>query len=184
MDFRSAVCDTGPLISALQSSSVYLLTSLFSELHIPSACMAELIEDGWGHELTAFSSVIRAFPVLPNEEKTVDVIAQRIAQHAKSQNRNPARHLGEAQAIALALRKEHQEAFLLLDELAARAVAQELRLQITGFPGVLLLAVQDGMITPSDLADRLEECRAQGTHYSVELIQRVYEIARSGSKAS
>jgi hypothetical protein len=57
--------------------------------------MAELIEDGWAHELTAFSSVIRAFPVLPNEEKTVDVIAQRIAQHAKSRNRNPARHLGE-----------------------------------------------------------------------------------------
>ena len=143
--------------------------------------MAELIEDGWAEELAAFSPVIRAFPVLPHEENTTNAIAQRIAQHAKSRNRNPARHLGEAQAIALALREAYQEAFLLLDELAARAVAQEFRLGITGFPGVLLLAVQDGMITPADLVDRLEKCRQQGTHYSTELIQRVYEIARSGS---
>jgi len=39
----------------LQANSVFLLTFLFSELHIPSVCMAELVEDGWEEELAACS---------------------------------------------------------------------------------------------------------------------------------
>ena len=76
----------------------------------------------------------------------------------------------------MALREAYQEAFLLLDELAARAVAQEFRLRITGFPGALLLAVQDGMITPADLSAFLAAL-AEFDHDELVLVrQRVDEM--------
>lgn len=80
--------------------------------------------------------------------------------------------------IALALRAEYRNDLLLLDELAARAVAHEKGLKLSGFPGVLLLAVQVGLMSPDGLKTRLEKCRAQGTHYGVSFIERVYAMAK------
>src|SRR5207245_11222283 len=89
-------------------------------------------------------------------------------------------HRGEAQAIVLALRSEYQEDILLLDELAARAIAKQAGLKLSGFPGVLLLAVQGGLISAAELKARLEACRQQGTHYGATFIQHVYEMAKGG----
>jgi len=66
----------------------------------------------------------------------------------------------------------------LLDELAARAVAKDVGVKLSGFPGVLILAVQANLISAEDLKKRLEICRAQGTHYSVTFIQQAYEMAK------
>lgn len=89
-----------------------------------------------------------------------------------------AHHLGEAQAIVLARRAAYRNDLLLLDELAARAVAQHQGVKLSGFPGVLLLAVQGGLISADELKARLERCRAQGTHYGVRFIHQVYELAQ------
>ena len=87
-------------------------------------------------------------------------------------------HLGEAQAIRLALRPEHQNDILLLDELAARTVAKQSGIKLSGFPGTLLMAVQAGLLSPEELRERLERCRQLGTHYSVLFIEQVYEMAK------
>ncbi len=91
-------------------------------------------------------------------------------------------HLGEAQAIRLVLRPEHQNSILLLDELAARTVAKQRRVRLSGFPGTLLMAVQAGLLSAEELRERLERCRQLGTHYSVLFIQQVYEMAKQERK--
>ena len=70
-----AVSDTGPLISAFQSDSFALLTTLFSEIHIPTACEAELVRHGWEKEVRAASSQLRIVQLTSDEEKE----AMRIA---------------------------------------------------------------------------------------------------------
>lgn len=53
-----AICNTGPLISAFQSNSFELLTQIFTEIQISTACQTELIRHGWETEVHA------AFPQL------------------------------------------------------------------------------------------------------------------------
>jgi predicted nucleic acid-binding protein len=81
----------------------------------------------------------------------------------------------------LAARPEFADDVLLLDELAARAVAKELELTLAGFAGVLLVAVQEGLLTAEELKRRLEACQRQGTHYSDVFIEQVC-LAAKGDK--
>jgi predicted nucleic acid-binding protein len=67
---------------------------------------------------------------------------------------------------------------LLVDELAARVVAEQMGLTISGFAGVLLVAVQEELLTANELKERLETCRQQGTHYSEAFIEQVYLAAK------
>ena len=177
-----AVCNTGPLISAFQSDSFPLFAQIFTEIHLSSVCVNELIRHGWEAEVTAAMPPIVIVSVTVAEEQQAYTIAEQIALHPNNNDPIIENHLGEAQAITLALRAEHQEDVLLLDELAARAVAQQLRIRLSGFPGVLLLAVQTGLITADELKRRLERCRQQGTHYGMSFIQQVHEMARQGGR--
>ena len=65
----------------------------------------------------------------------------------------PDNHLGEAQAMALAPGPEFANDVLLLDELAARAVAEEIGLTRSGFAGVLLVAMQEGLLAAEEEAN-------------------------------
>jgi predicted nucleic acid-binding protein len=173
-----AVSNTGPLISAFQSNSFVLLTQIFAEIHIPTACVTELKKHGWGKEVRAASGKLVIVELTPSEKKQALYFAKQIAQHPDTNDPIVKNHLGESQAIVLALRPEYQDDLLLLDELAARAIAKQTNVKLSGFPGVLLLAVQIGLISDDELKARLEVCRAQGTHYSEKLIQQVYAIAK------
>ena len=176
------VSNTGPLISAFQSDSFSLLTHLFAAIHVPVACVAELERHGWGGKVRAATSRLAPVRLTVNEEKRALAFAQQIAQHPDTGDRVSEHHLGEAQAIVLALRPEYRDDLLLLDELAARAVAKEIGLKISGFPGVLLLATRYGLISAEELKARLETCRQQGTHYGTGFIQQVYWMARQERK--
>ncbi|WP_423223610.1 hypothetical protein [Candidatus Amarolinea aalborgensis] len=121
-------------------------------------------------------------PLTADEEQRAYTIAEQVAQHPANNDPVVENHLGEAQAITLALRAEYQAGVLLLDELAARAVAKQLGIRLSGFPGVLLLAVQAGLITAEELRRRLEQCRQKGTHYGATFIQQVFDMARQSSR--
>ncbi len=175
-----AISDTGPLISTFQSDSLSLLTSIFAEIHVPEACIKEMVHHGWQQEVEAVADRLVTLKLTAREARTARTLAQEIAEQAGVKGAEAAGHVGEAQAITLALRPEHRDDILLLDELAARAVARRQGLKISGFPGVLLLAVQGGLISAENLRDRLERCREQGTHYARDLIEQVYDMARGG----
>lgn len=166
------VSNTGPLISAFQSGSVPLLVSVFEEIHVPSGVVAELSDHGWTKEFEAALHVVPT-PLTAAEQKRVGSIAVRVSEQSKDDAPSAVHH-GEAEAIVLAQRPGADYDLVLLDELAARAVAQSLGLAITGFPGALLSAVESGLTTPDDLRQRLQRCRRDGTHYSERLIQSVY----------
>jgi len=51
-------------------------------------------------------------------------------------------------------------------------------LTLAGFAGVLLVAVQEKLLTADELRKRLGTCRRQGTHYSKALIEQVYRAAK------
>jgi len=177
-----AVSNTGPLISAFQSDSFALLTEIFSVVHVPAACESELIEHGWEEELRTAKGRLTTVELAPSEQRRALTVARQIARHPATNDPVAQNHLGEAQAIVLALRPEHHHDILLLDELAARAVAKHAGIRLSGFPGILLLAAQLGLITAEDLKTRLEKCRAQGTYYGVVFIRQVYEMARGGRR--
>jgi len=173
-----AISDTGPLISIFQSDSLQVVTSLLARIHIPAACVDELIRHGWEASLRSAGSGIESHFLTQAEEEVAWAIAGQIASHPLSRNSVPDRHLGEAQAMVLAARPEYVNDVLLLDELAARAVAEEIGLPLSGFAGVLLVAVQEGLLTADGLRDRLKICQSQGTRYSEAFIERIYLAAK------
>jgi predicted nucleic acid-binding protein len=177
-----AVSNTGPLISAFQSDSFAILTKIFAEIHVSTACVEELNRHGWGEAVKAASPQLSMVKLQPSEEKRALVFAGQIAKHPDTNDRVIENHLGEAQAIVMALRHEYRNALLLLDELAARAVAKKVNVKLSGFPGALILAIQTNLISADDLKVRLETCRAKGTHYSATFIQQVYEMVKSGQR--
>lgn len=178
-----AVSDTGPLISAFQSGSFALLADLFAEVHTPTACVDELEQHGWADEMRAAAPTLVHMALTEDEQKRAEAFARQIAERPESSVRVSVEHQGEAQAIVLALRPAYRQGVLLVDERAARSVALASGLTISGFPGVLLLAAQVGLLTPEDVRARLETCRRQGTHYGVRFIEQVYQLARRGRRA-
>lgn len=173
-----AVSNTGPLISAFQSNSFDLFTEIFAEIHTTAACVAELVKHGWDEEVRATPPQLVIVKLSGREEESARLFAKRITQHPDTNDNVVANHLGEAEALAISLRPQYRNGVVLLDELAARAIAREIGVKISGFPGVLLLAVQADLITPEELKSRLELCRRLGTHYSLSLIRKVYEMAK------
>lgn len=173
-----AISDTGPLISVFQSDGLELVTTLLPVIHIPPARVDELIRHGWSQSLHSATSRINPHSLIEAEEEMAQMIARQIAFHPLSRDPVPDNHLGEAQAMVLAARPEFANDVLLLDELAARAVAEELGLTLSGFAGVLLVAVREGLLTAEELKRRLETCQRQGTHYGEAFIEQVYLAAK------
>ncbi len=174
------VSNTGPLVSAFQSDSLDLITALFGTVHISGTCRDELIGHGWGEALVQFGSRIVTHMVTDSEKEQAAELARRIATHPKSRDPEPDHHMGEAEVMILAQRPDFDGAVLLLDELAARAVATEIGLDISGFAGVLLLAVDEGLLTADEVQEKLNRCQQQGTHYSAAFIEQVYKAAKEG----
>lgn len=178
----TAVSNTGPLISIFQSDTLDLVVALFSHIHTSEACVVELIRHGWEDALAQAGPTLTDHKLTESEAVQARELAQRIATHPVSKDPEPANHLGEAEVMVLAQRSEFTDSVLLLDELAARAVATEAGLGISGFAGILLLAVDEGLLTADEVKACLERCRQQGTHYSTTFIERVHQAAKESEK--
>lgn len=121
--------NTGLLISAFQSESVPLLLELFDEIHIPKGVLVELTAYGWGREVRAIPGLIIA-ELTASEIIVVRQVAAEIA--TLSGDASPsALHAGEAEAIVLAERGTPKFDVVLLDEQAARQVAESRGLAIS-----------------------------------------------------
>jgi len=176
------VSNTGPLVSIFQSESLDLVVALFGRIHTSEACTVELIKHDWGDTLAQVGPTIISHKLTDCELAQAKEFAKSIAVHPASKDPKPDNHLGEAEVMALVQRPEFSGSVLMLDELAARAVATELNLNVSGFAGVLLLAVDSGLLTADEVKERLECCQQQGTHYSATFIERIYQTAKEGEK--
>jgi predicted nucleic acid-binding protein len=173
-----AACNTGPLILAFQCDRVDLLKRYFSVLYISPSQLQEFKVHGVSdlvHKLIAKGFIVVATELTKEEKAHAEEIARRIAASPFSGDPNYCNHLPEAEMMVIAKRPELGCVRVLLDERAARAIAEEEGLKITGFPGVVGRAGLDRLLTKDNIRQLLNACRKQGTHYSNELIEHVAE---------
>lgn len=172
------VSNTGPLISAFQSDSFQLLVELFGQVHTTTECLRELREHGWSQMVEQAGTNLVPHDLTNEEQSRAIELAERIAAHPRTADREPRHHLGEAEAMVLAQRHEFEGMILLLDELAAREVGARAGLEIAGFAGALVIAAKKGLVSADQVRARLEKCRQLGTHYSSALIEQMTEAAK------
>jgi predicted nucleic acid-binding protein len=176
-EFRIAVSNTGPLISAFQCGRMDILRQLYDAIHIPLSVLTELTEHGAGSEIR---DLVRVGFLVVHDDFTEEergearAIAEAIVKSPKSRNKNPSHHLSEAETTALASRKDLAAIEVLLDESIAREVAGQRGVPVIGFPGILIRACKQGLILPEEAREALSECRRQGTHYGAAFIERIY----------
>lgn len=168
------VSNTGPLISAFQCGRTDLLKRYFSMIYITSSELSELAVHGWTDEIRSLirEGFVEVFSELTDKElEQAKRVAKRIAAISTSEDFHE--HFPEAEAIVIAQRPDLTVDQILLDEKAARTVAKNLGLRITGFPGVIGRAGLDGLLKQDEIRQLLKKCQQHGTHYSNELIETV-----------
>lgn len=155
-----------------------LLKRYFKTIYIAPSQVAEFEKHGAGEELDDLIQeefVVLAEALTANEKERVEMLARRIAAQPSSGDPDYRSHLPEAEAMVVTARPELGCTLILLDELAARVVAEEEGLRITGFPGIVGRAGLDGLLTKNDIRHLLSLCQQQGTRYSNQLIEHVAE---------
>ncbi len=176
-ELRIVISNTGPLLSAFQCGRMDILRQFYDEIHIPASQMFEFEKHGAGPEIGDL--ILAGFVVVHDdltvaEQETAREIADAIARSPKSRDEEAVHHLPEAEATALMGRSDLPAVEILLDELAAREVAEQRGIPIVGFPGLLVRACRQGIVGPEEVRAALLECRRQGTHYASAFIEAVY----------
>lgn len=175
IDKLVAVSNTGPLISAFQCGQTDLLKRYFLIIYVTTSELIEFDKHGWGDDIRRLINdglMIVVRQLTEREKEQAEWVAKRIAADPTSGDPDWRNYLPEAEAIVLMQQRTYlMIEQILLDEKAARKVAQELGLGITGFPGVLGRAGLDRLVTRDKIRQLLKICQQQGTHYSDELIE-------------
>jgi predicted nucleic acid-binding protein len=112
------------------------------------------------------------------EIATAHQIAEAIARYAR--DKEAVTHYPEAEALTLMNRSDLSAREVLLDERAARMVAQERGIPVIGFAGILVRAHWQGLSSAEAVRDALTVCPQQGTHYSKRFIDEVYRRLKEG----
>ena len=155
----TVIADTSPLQYLFQVGLLELLRDLFETVHVPVAVRDELqvgrslgfdVPDPAAHPWMSVRPTTRA-PALERFE------------------------LGPGEHAALSLVLERGEGLVLLDDAAARRVANELQLSTTGTLGILLLAKERGLIVT--VAPVLEELGRCGFRITDAVRSRVLQMA-------
>lgn len=155
------IADTSPLIALEHLGHLDLLKQLYGTIWIPPAVHQELLRGsrrlGWPNPL--------------REGKWVQVARQPIALSAHILRAEFG--AGESEALALAILA--QPSLLLVDEVAARRVAQALGLRYTGTLGILLKA-KSAKLIPA-VRPLLDQLIRHTFHLSEALYQKTLSIA-------
>lgn len=146
------VSNASPLIALHQVDELKLLQGLFGEVHVPPAVARE-VEPGI---------------TLPLWVKTRP-LQQPMAGEVLRASLGP----GESEAISLA--QEIRAEWLLLDERAARRLAQALGLRVAGTLGLLNRAKEKGFLAA--VRPPIEALLRAGFHASPALVERILSEA-------
>ena len=162
------VSDSTPLITLMKVKRLDILKDMFGAVLIPTAVFSEVTgNDNFREEaeLIKQSDYIRVVTVEDNERVT-------FLQRATGLD------LGESEAIIYA--DSEKADLLLMDEIAGRRVAQNMKLPITGSLGIIVQAFRNGYISNDEAEDILDGIRSANRHISARLLKDVLDIIRNG----
>jgi hypothetical protein len=154
------ISNTGPLIALADIGQLELLHHLFNNILIPPAVRAEVVNEP---ALAAVQTAIAQGWIV--EQRPSDTSAIRLL--------NETLDLGESEAIALA--QQETPHWIVLDDLAARHVAEAMGLPVIGTLGVLLLAKEAGHLT--EIKPMLDQLREHSLYLSETLYTSVLKSA-------
>lgn len=179
---RTVVSNTGPLISAFQSKRVGILRQFYDTVFIPSSEIPEFEEHQAAAEINELirSGFVIVHTLTDTEKQMAQEIADAIAYSPLSKSKEAVHHYSEAEAMVLMSRPELGAQEILLDELAARQVAQTRGVHVVGFAGILIRACWQRLLLAEDVRDALKQCQQQGTHYSDRFIAEIYQQLQGG----
>ena len=153
---KAVASDTTSLIALEGLQSLELLCETFDGVLIPNGVLSELSAGSPDViETIANISGLEIVQLKPSKKLThLQLILDQ----------------GEAEAIALALERQLP---ILIDERKGRAIAQQQRLVVIGFAGVLLLAVKRNILPPKAAIEMLDQAITNGFRLSTQLYQQI-----------
>jgi predicted nucleic acid-binding protein len=125
----TVVSDTSPLVAFSFLAMEALISQMLGEVLIPPAVAAEVATPRFGFAGITTNLIPGVHVRTPTDRTVIQDLMRRV-------------DIGEAESLALAL--ELRADLLIVDDAAARAVAREFGLNITGTIGLLLRAKQEG----------------------------------------
>ncbi len=152
------VSDSSALIALSRIGKLDILKSLYKEITIPEAVAKEIL-----------SGVTKKIDL----NKLSWIKTKSISQPLGADILSVSLGCGESETIALAL--ELKAGLVILDESAARNIAELLDLRFTGILGVLLKAKQKRLI--SSVKESLDNLIKHGFRLSRQLYNEVLELA-------
>lgn len=156
----AVVSNTGPLIALALIGQFGLLRSLFATVLIPPAVRGEVLREP---TLSALLSAVADGWI--SEQAPIDTSAINLLNETLDR--------GESEAIALA--QQTVAPWVILDDLAARHVAEAMGLPVIGTLGVLLQAKEAGYIP--QVKPLLDKFRERGLYLTETLFASILTSA-------
>lgn len=158
---KPIISNNSPLVALLGLDLLSLLRELYTEVWIPEEVKAEFLGTDRMHRQQALNDA--------SWIKTVHLTdVEDVSTYVRS-----GLDLGEAAVLALA--KEHDAQFVIIDELKARQHAARIGLPFGGTLGILLEAKEEGLIDA--IKPLLIRLQANGIHLSESLINNALQDA-------
>jgi len=151
------VVNTSPLIALERIGCLAVLPKLYDTVIRPQSVLEELKAGG---SQVAVKELVNANWILTADDPEEMVLRKELGD-------------GETAAIALAVKL--QADLIILDDLAARHVAAELDLNVTGTLGILLAAWKKGYL--KDIKGAVEDLKSSGFHLSDALVSSLLNKA-------
>ncbi len=153
------VSNSGPLIALLKIGRLELLKQLFKKIFISKGTYDEVVIEGkTGYKDIKQSNWIEVKPI--KDQQAVNILRIDLGK-------------GESESVILAY--ELRADILLVDELIARNIAENLGLKISGTVGVLLKAKKSGLI--SEVKSELDRLKKKNVWLGNEVCKRALKIA-------
>lgn len=150
------VSDTTSLIALEGLQAMGLLCAVFESILIPQAVLQEL--SAGSPDIIKTINAVGCIEIIRLEPSEQLASLQLILD------------AGEAQAITLAIERQLP---LLIDERKGRTIAMQKNLTVTGFAGLLLLAVKKQVLTSTTAQTLLDQAIANGFRMSDKLYRQV-----------
>jgi len=151
------VSDTSPVISLVSIDRLDILEKLFKKIIIPRAV--------W-NEFTAFENEVET-------DKLKRFFSERVADISQNNNLLPIMDLGESEAIILY--NEIKADFLIIDDLKARQIAEELGVNCVGTLGILFKAKEKGLI--KELRTLFIKLIENNRYYSKIILNKLLDLS-------